>query len=290
MAGYKPGRKCEGGDVSIGMDCASSEFFENGVYDYTKFEGAKGAKRSSKEQVEYLKGLVAKYPIDSIEDGMSENDWEGWKMLTEEIGDKCQLVGDDLFVTNVDFLKKGIEMGCANSILIKVNQIGTLTETLDAVEMAHRAGYTSVTSHRSGETEDSTIADIAVATELRARSRPVRLRVRTVWPSTTSCSASRRSSATRLSTATRRYTASNLRTDQREPDVPTGHPVFVFVFAGLAGVFGVRPLPRAFRTAPSVLRRRPAPGEKFRPGAFLRVASGKLFVSKCHLCGYSETS
>ncbi|WP_418425423.1 phosphopyruvate hydratase [Alistipes sp.] len=164
MAGYKPGRKCEGGDVSIGMDCASSEFFKDGVYDYTKFEGAKGAKRSSKEQVEYLKGLVAKYPIDSIEDGMSENDWEGWQMLTAEIGDKCQLVGDDLFVTNVDFLKKGIEMGCANSILIKVNQIGTLTETLDAIEMAHRAGYTSVTSHRSGETEDSTIADIAVAT------------------------------------------------------------------------------------------------------------------------------
>ena len=154
----------EGGDVSIGMDCASSEFYADGVYDYTKFEGEKGAKRSSKEQVEYLKSLVAKYPIDSIEDGMSENDWEGWQLLTAEIGDKCQLVGDDLFVTNVDFLKKGIEMGCANSILIKVNQIGTLTETLDAIEMAHRAGYTSVTSHRSGETEDSTIADIAVAT------------------------------------------------------------------------------------------------------------------------------
>ena len=154
----------EGGYVSIGMDCASSEFYKDGVYDYTKFEGEKGAKRSSKEQVEYLKGLVAKYPIDSIEDGMSENDWDGWQMLTEEIGGKCQLVGDDLFVTNVDFLKKGIEMGCANSILIKVNQIGTLTETLDAIEMAHRAGYTSVTSHRSGETEDSTIADIAVAT------------------------------------------------------------------------------------------------------------------------------
>ena len=164
MAGYKPGRKCEGGDVSIGMDCASSEFYKDGVYDYTKFEGEKGAKRTSKEQVEYLKGLVAKYPINAIEDGMSENDWEGWQMLTAEIGDKCQLVGDDLFVTNVDFLKKGIEMGCANSILIKVNQIGTLTETLDAIEMAHRAGYTSVTSHRSGETEDSTIADIAVAT------------------------------------------------------------------------------------------------------------------------------
>ena len=139
-AGYKPGRKCEGGDVSIGMDCASSE------------------------QVAYLEELVAKYPIDSIEDGMSENDWDGWKALTDKLGGKCQLVGDDLFVTNVEFLKKGIEMGCANSILIKVNQIGTLTETLDAIEMAHRAGYTSVTSHRSGETEDSTIADIAVAT------------------------------------------------------------------------------------------------------------------------------
>ena len=163
-AGYKPGRKAEGGDVAIGMDCASSEFYKNGVYDYTIFEGEKGAKRTSKEQVEYLKGLVEKYPIDSIEDGMSENDWEGWQMLTAEIGGKCQLVGDDLFVTNVDFLKKGIEMGCGNSILIKVNQIGSLTETLDAIEMAHRAGYTSVTSHRSGETEDATIADIAVAT------------------------------------------------------------------------------------------------------------------------------
>ena len=152
-AGYKPG-----------MDCASSEFFADGIYDYTKFEGEKGARRSSKEQVAYLKELVAKYPIDSIEDGMSENDWEGWRLLTAELGDRCQLVGDDLFVTNVDFLRKGIEMGYANSILIKVNQIGTLTETLDAIEMAHRAGYTSVTSHRSGETEDSTIADIAVAT------------------------------------------------------------------------------------------------------------------------------
>ena len=158
-AGYVPGK-----DVMIGMDCASSEFYKDGVYDYTIFEGEKGAKRSSKEQVEYLKGLVEKYPIDSIEDGMSENDWEGWQLLTATIGDKCQLVGDDLFVTNVDFLKKGIEMGCGNSILIKVNQIGSLTETLDAIEMAHRAGYTSVTSHRSGETEDSTIADIAVAT------------------------------------------------------------------------------------------------------------------------------
>ena len=158
-AGYVPGK-----DVMIGMDCASSEFYKDGVYDYTIFEGEKGAKRTSAEQVEYLKGLVEKYPVDSIEDGMAENDWDGWKMLTDAIGDKCQLVGDDLSVTNVEFLKKGIEMGCGNSILIKVNQIGTLTETLDAIEMAHRAGYTSVTSHRSGETEDSTIADIAVAT------------------------------------------------------------------------------------------------------------------------------
>lgn len=164
LAGYKPGRKEEGGQVSIGLDCASSEFYKDGVYNYAKFEGDKGAKRSSKEQVKFLSDLVAKYPIDSIEDGMSENDWEGWKLLTDAIGDRCQLVGDDLFVTNVDFLKRGIEMGCGNSILIKVNQIGSLTETLDAIEMAHRAGYTSVTSHRSGETEDSTIADIAVAT------------------------------------------------------------------------------------------------------------------------------
>jgi len=158
-AGYKPGQ-----DVMIGLDCASSEFYENGIYNYTKFEGANGAKRTSEEQVKYLSELVSKYPIDSIEDGMSENDWEGWKLLTEKLGNKVQLVGDDLFVTNVEFLKKGIEMGCANSILIKVNQIGTLSETLDAIEMAHRAGYTTVTSHRSGETEDATIADIAVAT------------------------------------------------------------------------------------------------------------------------------
>ncbi|MDR1720606.1 MAG: phosphopyruvate hydratase [Dysgonamonadaceae bacterium] len=158
-AGYLPGE-----DVKIGLDCASSEFYSNGVYDYTKFEGDKGKKRTSAEQVVYLEELINKYPIDSIEDGMSENDWDGWKLLTDKIGDRCQLVGDDLFVTNVDFLKKGIELGCANSILIKVNQIGSLSETLDAIEMAHRAGYTSVTSHRSGETEDATIADIAVAT------------------------------------------------------------------------------------------------------------------------------
>lgn len=159
VSGYKPGT-----EVTIGLDCAASEFFKDGVYDYSKFEGPKGAKRSSAEQVEYLAELVSKFPIDSIEDGMGENDWDGWKLLTDKLGDKIQLVGDDLFVTNVDFLKKGIELGCANSILIKVNQIGTLSETLDAIEMAHRAGYTSVTSHRSGETEDSTIADIAVAT------------------------------------------------------------------------------------------------------------------------------
>jgi len=158
-AGYEPGK-----DVKIGLDCASSEFYANGMYDYTKFEGDKGKKRTSAEQAAYMEELIANYPIDSIEDGMAENDWEGWKMLTDKIGKKCQLVGDDLFVTNVEYLKKGIELGCANSILIKVNQIGSLTETLDAIEMAHRAGYTTVTSHRSGETEDATIADIAVAT------------------------------------------------------------------------------------------------------------------------------
>ena len=157
-AGYEPGK-----DVMIGLDCAASEFFKDGVYDYAKFEGANGAKRTSAQQVEYLAELVAKYPIDSIEDGMGENDWDGWKLLTDKIGSKIQLVGDDLFVTNVKFLQKGIEMGAANSILIKVNQIGTLTETLDAIEMAHKAGYTAVVSHRSGETEDTTIADLSVA-------------------------------------------------------------------------------------------------------------------------------
>lgn len=160
-AGYEPAK-----DVTIALDCAASEFFDKTakVYDYTKFEGPNAAKRTSAEQAAFLKELSEKYPIDSIEDGMDENDWDGWKNLTDAIGDKVQLVGDDLFVTNVDFLRKGIELGCANSILIKVNQIGSLTETLDAIEMAHRAGYTSVTSHRSGETEDATIADIAVAT------------------------------------------------------------------------------------------------------------------------------
>ena len=163
-AGYKPGRAEDGGDVSIGLDCAASEFYEDGIYNYAKFEGVNGAKRTREQQVDFLASLVANYPIDSIEDGFDQNDWDGWVMLTNKIGDKCQLVGDDLFVTNVEYLKKGIELGAANSILIKVNQIGTLTETLDAIEMAHRAGYTSVTSHRSGETEDATIADISVAT------------------------------------------------------------------------------------------------------------------------------
>ena len=158
-AGYVPGK-----DITIAMDCASSEFFKDGIYDYTKFEGEKGKKRSIDEQVAYLTELVGKYPIDSIEDGMSENDWEGWKKLTVALGDKVQLVGDDLFVTNVEFLRRGIAEKCGNSILIKVNQIGTLTETLNAIEMAHRHGFTSVASHRSGETEDTTIADIAVAT------------------------------------------------------------------------------------------------------------------------------
>ncbi len=157
-AGYVPGK-----DVTIGLDCASSEFYKDGLYDYT-WKQADGKKLTSKEQAEYLKGLVEAYPIDSIEDGMAEGDWEGWKILTDMIGNRCQLVGDDLFVTNVKYLKKGIELGCANSILVKVNQIGSLTETLRAVELAQRNGYTAVISHRSGETEDATIADIAVAT------------------------------------------------------------------------------------------------------------------------------
>lgn len=157
-AGYKPGI-----DVMIALDCAAAEFFKNGVYDYTIFEGNNGVKRNSDEQANYLYELVEKYPIISIEDGMDENDWEGWKLLTEKAGKKVQLVGDDLFVTNVHRLSKGIEKGIANSILIKVNQIGTLSETIASVEMAHRAGYTSVMSHRSGETEDNTIADLAVA-------------------------------------------------------------------------------------------------------------------------------
>ena len=167
-AGYVPGK-----DVTIAMDCAASEFSvkEDGkfYYDYRQLKSGmpkdpNGKKLSDDEQIAYLEALVNKYPIDSIEDGLDENDWEGWVKLTKALGHKCQLVGDDLFVTNVEYLKKGIQMGAANSILIKVNQIGSLTETLDAIEMAHRNGYTTVTSHRSGETEDTTIADIAVAT------------------------------------------------------------------------------------------------------------------------------
>ncbi len=157
-AGYKLGS-----DVMIALDCASAEFYVDGKYDYTKFEGSTGRVRTSKEQADYLAELVSKYPIISVEDGMDENDWEGWKYLTEKLGDKIQLVGDDLFVTNVERLSKGIKNGIANSILIKVNQIGTLTETISAVNMAHNAGYTCVMSHRSGETEDNTIADLAVA-------------------------------------------------------------------------------------------------------------------------------
>ena len=167
-AGYQPGK-----DVTIAMDCAASEFavLENGqrFYDYRQLKNGKkkdpnGKKLSGEEQIAYLEALITKYPIDSIEDGLDENDWTNWVQLTERIGSRCQLVGDDLFVTNVKFLERGIKMGAANSILIKVNQIGSLSETLDAIEMAHRHGYTTVTSHRSGETEDTTIADIAVAT------------------------------------------------------------------------------------------------------------------------------
>ena len=152
-----------GDDVMIALDCAAAEFYVDGHYDYTKFEGEKGKVRTSQQQADYLAELATKYPIISIEDGMDENDWEGWKYLTDKIGDKVQLVGDDLFVTNVERLSRGIENNIANSILIKVNQIGTLTETIAAVNMAHNAGYTSVMSHRSGETEDNTIADLAVA-------------------------------------------------------------------------------------------------------------------------------
>ena len=157
-AGYIPGT-----DITLALDCAASEYHRNGVYDYTLFEGPRGNKRTSEEQVDYLEYLIDTYPVDSIEDGMGENDWEGWAMLTQRIGSRCQLVGDDLFVTNVKYLKKGIEQNCANSVLVKVNQIGTLTETLDTIELARRNGYTTIISHRSGETEDTTIADIAVA-------------------------------------------------------------------------------------------------------------------------------
>ncbi len=158
MAGYEPGK-----EIMLALDCASSEFYKNGIYDYSIFEGSSGKKRNSAEQVDYLVNLTQKYPILSIEDGMDENDWDGWEALTKKIGNKVQLVGDDLFVTNVERLSKGISKSIANSILIKVNQIGTLSETLKAVKMAHKAGYTAIMSHRSGETSDSTIADLAVA-------------------------------------------------------------------------------------------------------------------------------
>ena len=159
-AGYEPGK-----DITLALDCASSEFFdkEKQAYVYSKFENADAPTRTAAEQVAYLAELIAKYPIDSIEDGMAEEDWNGWVALTEAVGDKCQLVGDDLFVTNVEYLQKGIELGAANSILVKLNQIGTLTETLDAISLAQRNGYTAVISHRSGETEDTTIAELAVA-------------------------------------------------------------------------------------------------------------------------------
>ncbi|MBQ2970731.1 MAG: phosphopyruvate hydratase [Bacteroidaceae bacterium] len=157
-AGYKPGK-----EVTLALDCAASEYYKDGVYDYSLFEGPNGSRRTSAEQVYYLERLVGLYPIDSIEDGMAENDWEGWAMLTERLGNRCQLVGDDLFVTNVKYLRKGIEQNCANSVLVKVNQIGTLSETLDTIEMARLGGYSTIISHRSGETEDTTIADIAVA-------------------------------------------------------------------------------------------------------------------------------
>lgn len=158
-AGYQPGV-----DVTIAMDCATSEYYKEGKYDYTVFEGENGARLTSEEQVDYLEKLINLYPIDSIEDGMAENDWSGWALLTERLGQRCQLVGDDLFVTNTRFLRKGIQEGCANAILIKLNQIGTLSETLDAISMARSAGYHAIISHRSGETEDAFIADLAVAT------------------------------------------------------------------------------------------------------------------------------
>ena len=158
-AGYTPGT-----DVRIALDCASSEFYKDDIYDYTIFEGPQARRLNKEEQIAYLKELIENYPIDSIEDGMSENDWTGWEFMTEAIGKDCQLVGDDLFVTNVTYLEKGIKTGCGNAILIKLNQIGTLTETIEAIEMAKRNGYKAIVSHRSGETEDTTIADLAVAT------------------------------------------------------------------------------------------------------------------------------
>jgi enolase len=159
-AGYVPGR-----DVTLALDCASSEFYKDGMYDYRIFEGENASVLSTDEQIDYLKRLIEKYPIDSIEDGMAEDDWQGWERLTAELGNRCQLVGDDLFVTNVDYLAKGIMTGVANAILIKLNQIGTLTETMEAISMAQRHGYKAIVSHRSGETEDTFIADLSVATD-----------------------------------------------------------------------------------------------------------------------------
>ncbi len=157
-AGYRAGS-----DITLALDCAASEYYRDGIYDYSVFEGERGQRLTSQQQIDYLEQLVCRYPIDSIEDGMSENDWEGWRMLTERIGGRCQLVGDDLFVTNTRYLSRGIEERCGNAILVKVNQIGTLTETLDAIAMAQRASFSTIISHRSGETEDTTIADLAVA-------------------------------------------------------------------------------------------------------------------------------
>ncbi len=157
-AGYRAGS-----DITLALDCAASEYYRDGIYDYSVFEGERGQQLTSQQQIDYLEQLVCRYPIDSIEDGMSENDWEGWRMLTERIGGRCQLVGDDLFVTNTRYLSRGIEERCGNAILVKVNQIGTLTETLDAIGMAQRASFSTIISHRSGETEDTTIADLAVA-------------------------------------------------------------------------------------------------------------------------------
>lgn len=157
-AGYMPGR-----DITLALDCAATEFYKGGKYDYSVYEGAGAPKYTPEQQVDYLQDLIVKYPIDSIEDGMAEDDWDGWRLLTDIIGDRCQLVGDDLFVTNVEYLQKGIELGCANAILVKVNQIGSLTETLRSIEMAARNNYNVIISHRSGETEDATISDIAVA-------------------------------------------------------------------------------------------------------------------------------
>lgn len=158
LAGYVPGE-----DVTLALDCAATEFYRNGLYDYRVFEGEDAKVLDAEGQIAYLESLISEYPIDSIEDGMAEDDWEGWKMLTDALGDRIQLVGDDLFVTNVKYLSNGIENGCANAILVKLNQIGTLTETMETIALAQRSGYAAIISHRSGETEDTFIADLSVA-------------------------------------------------------------------------------------------------------------------------------